>query len=256
MYLHHPSPVRSVIFTPDTSHPLYVAVGLENGSICRWDLKQHRRGLLNRIPVAHAGAILALDWWQGSSPDLEPDSMPVGHLASSGLDQTVNIWKFPKQSSTHSYSSSSISTEPIYALHPSFPVRQALFRPGPNHATELVLYSNTNDGPGSGSVEIWDVRRPWIAKWSIQSGVTDSNQTVVDAVFPDSDGQVLWTLSYGGTFARSLLPTSSDTCDALRPLDAIPTERGGLGVWNMHDEMSVFLGTGQRGDKHIPYEAR
>ncbi|EIW81604.1 hypothetical protein CONPUDRAFT_165704 [Coniophora puteana RWD-64-598 SS2] len=62
MKIHHPSGVRSVVPSPSTSHPLQAVVGLDNGSIYRWDLQMGQRGQLDRLPVAHTGPVLSLDW--------------------------------------------------------------------------------------------------------------------------------------------------------------------------------------------------
>jgi WD repeat-containing protein 24 len=62
----------------------------------RWDLQMGQRGLLDRLPVAHSGPILALDWC--NSPGLvgpPGDGGPLngmGWLASGGLDRTVKVF--------------------------------------------------------------------------------------------------------------------------------------------------------------------
>ena len=92
---------------------------------------------------------------------------------------------------------SHIPHKPTYTLHPAFPVRHVRWRP--EYECELAIVSNDEFGTGSGSggeivgtagatpvvgagakgeavtlgkergdaVEIWDVRRGWIAKWAV-----------------------------------------------------------------------------------------
>lgn len=96
-----------------------------------------------------------------------------------------------------------MSHKPTYTLHPPFPVRSVMWRPG--YECEVAVVSNTEFSTGSNldlaaqnalaakagadgtkstrltgdAVEIWDVRKPWIAKWAIcnsavEGGVTGS----------------------------------------------------------------------------------
>lgn len=96
MKIHHPTSVRSVVFSPCLSNPLQAVVGLDNGSIYRWDLGTGQRGQLDRLPVAHAGPILALDWC--STPGANNTSDVVGAdrswIVSGGLDHTVKACWF------------------------------------------------------------------------------------------------------------------------------------------------------------------
>ncbi|CAL1708081.1 unnamed protein product [Somion occarium] len=62
MRIRHPTSVRSLVLSPLSWQPLQAITGLDNGSIYRWDLNMGQRGLLDRIPVAHSKAIIALDW--------------------------------------------------------------------------------------------------------------------------------------------------------------------------------------------------
>ncbi|GLB41390.1 putative WD40 repeats [Lyophyllum shimeji] len=62
MRVHHPTSVRSVAFSPSTWLPLHAVVGLDNGSIYRWDLKMGQRGRVDRLPVAHVASVTTLDW--------------------------------------------------------------------------------------------------------------------------------------------------------------------------------------------------
>jgi WD repeat-containing protein 24 len=91
MKIHHPTSVRSLVFSPCLSNPLQAVVGLDNGSIYRWDLKMGQRGQLDRLPVAHAGPILALDWCSTSSTSNIGDEVGADRswIVSGGLDHTV-----------------------------------------------------------------------------------------------------------------------------------------------------------------------
>jgi WD40 repeat protein len=125
--IHHPTSVRALAFSPSQSNPLHTLVGLENGdylplkvnqlltfqiksqeaytgqrhSFARriiwhedasWDLKSGQRGQLDRLPVAHAGAILALNWFPGALDREVSSSTPSeGWVATGGLDRCVKV---------------------------------------------------------------------------------------------------------------------------------------------------------------------
>lgn len=103
MRVHNPSAVRRVIFSPCTWNPLFVLVGMDNGTIHRWDLKMGQRGLLDRLPVAHMAPITSLDWYSGgevtshaisiSSPQPSDDytGNTLGWVASAGWDRCVKV---------------------------------------------------------------------------------------------------------------------------------------------------------------------
>lgn len=103
MRIHHPSSVRSLVFSPDCTYSTQAAVGLDNGSIyrydasllsvkpllisltilLRWELKMGQRGgQLDRIPVAHVGPILALDWCCASGATMTPSTTAPPSAAS------------------------------------------------------------------------------------------------------------------------------------------------------------------------------
>ena len=113
--------------------------------------------------------------------------------------------------------------KPAYVLHPSYPVRRVLWRP--DYPCELALVSNAEFSGGSGAellasprmqnatscflstvapaseakdaekksgsvgetVEIWDVRRGWIAKWTVDTSVCDGGVTGMRSRSPLSD---------------------------------------------------------------------
>lgn len=229
MKIHHPTSVRSLVFSPSLSHPLQAVVGLDNGSIYRWDLQMGQRGQLDRLPMAHTGSILSLDWCSTSvtrkGADNVPTQMEQSWIVSGGLDHTVKVCRFNLATTvadcakmwdlSGSSTSSHIVNKPTYVLHPSYPVRRVLWRP--EYPCELALVSNAEFSGGGGggadllasprmqnatpaflsaaapvsdlkdaerkpglvgeTVEIWDVRRGWIAKWTVDTSVSDGAVT-------------------------------------------------------------------------------
>jgi WD40 repeat protein len=228
MKIHHPTSVRSLVFSPCFSHPLQAVVGLDNGSIYRWDLQMGQRGQLDRLPVAHAGPILALDWCNTPSTNSVGDAVGADRswIVSGGLDHTVKARCFCSFTTqclligvqvwdlNTSGTSVHIAHQPTYTLHPSFPVRRVLWRP--EFPTEIAVVSNGDfggsstellasprlqsatpsfinssaslteltkdkDSKGNGAVgdvlEIWDVRRSWIAKWTVEASASECGVT-------------------------------------------------------------------------------
>ncbi|KAF9782978.1 hypothetical protein BJ322DRAFT_186081 [Thelephora terrestris] len=259
--IHHPTGVRTLAFSPSQSQPLNAIVGLDNGGLYRWDLRMGPRGQLDRIPVAHSGPILSLDWYTPQSGiDGLPSVSSEMWVATGGLDRCVKVWDF------NSSAGGDGSQSPIYNLHTSFPVRRVLWRPG--YGCELAVVSNVDVGPGSwsdvsavaskmpspriaekpiqgepqpfsilselqsnlspklpfeqifsqtrngvgDSLEIWDVRRQYIAKWLLNNSAVEGG--VTDITFKDS--QMLWAQHSSGAFSQF------DVRDARAPLDAIP----------------------------------
>ncbi|OJA08915.1 hypothetical protein AZE42_07365 [Rhizopogon vesiculosus] len=297
MKIHHPTSVRSLVFSPCLSHPLQAVVGLDNGSIYRWDLQMGQRGQLDRLPVAHAGPILALDWC--STPNTNNSGDAVGAdrswIVSGGLDHTVKarwllnfttlyllmniqVWDL-----NTSGTSVHIAHQPTYTIHPSFPVRRVLWRP--EFPTEIAIVSNEDFGGGSGTellasprlqsatpsfinasaslneltkdkdpksngaagdaVEIWDVRRGWIAKWTVEASATEGG--VTDATFRDS--HALWVQHASGTFAQVDLRRS------VRPIDAVPRVAlsWNVGVGGDTDGALAFV-SDKRTRWEVPYD--
>jgi WD40 repeat protein len=115
-----------------------------------------------------------------------------GWVASGGLDRCVKIWDLSILDSTFPH-------RPTYTIHPAFPVRRVHWRP--DYGCELAIISNAEFSAGPNqdltaegiertgrdsvantnlacssvgdAVEIWDVRRAWIAKWKV-SDVSES----------------------------------------------------------------------------------
>ncbi|KZT72008.1 hypothetical protein DAEQUDRAFT_686910 [Daedalea quercina L-15889] len=179
MWIRHPGPVRAVVFSPISTHPLQAISALDNGGIYRWDLSMGQRGQLDRILAAHSGPILTLDWtvssgsvtpsrspqsnWYGASStalglldEIIPgsgglqgvgigsgngdiDVAGMGWLASGGLDRCVKVWDL-----TAPLPTSHISHDPVYTLRTTFPVRRVLWRPG--YECELAVVAHTDQG--------------------------------------------------------------------------------------------------------------
>ncbi|KAF8960014.1 hypothetical protein BDZ97DRAFT_1922438 [Flammula alnicola] len=291
MRIHHPTSVRSLVFSPSLLQPLQAVVGLDNGTIYRWDLKMGQRGQLDKLPVAHSASVTTLDWYCASGltsqnaasigvpGPADAGSTGLGWLVSGGLDRCVKVWDL-----TSPGASNHIPHKPTYTLHPSFPVRRLAWRPG--YECELAIVSNTEyathsidisqaspsptfgptnnnsglltrvgsglgldalmRGGGSNSgdntfakdkpnapmattpepkaspsvslaspgdaVEIWDVRRGWIAKWSVTGSAVEGG--ITDIAFGDS--HAIWAQHASGTFSQL------DLRNATKPIDSIP----------------------------------
>lgn len=65
----------------------------------RWDLEMGQRGQLDRIPLAHTGPVMSLDWCastmsktDGKLGDINGTGGPgTGWVASAGMDRTVKV---------------------------------------------------------------------------------------------------------------------------------------------------------------------
>ncbi|KAG6849182.1 hypothetical protein H0H93_010639, partial [Arthromyces matolae] len=269
MRVHHPTSVRSVAFSPSILYPLCAIAGLDNGSIYRWDLKMGQRGLLDRIPVAHAASVTSLDWrnHSGSSMNLSTASTVdssgsggMGWLVSGGLDRCVKVWDLTAPNHAR------IPNKPTYTLHPSFPVRRVMWRPsydcevaivsnaefstGSNADLESEMLNNNNNNNnnslerkpsvvGGDAVEIWDVRRGWIPKWSVMGSAIEGG--VTDFTFSNPD--MIWTQSSSGTFAQI------DLRNSIKPLDAMPTSTT---TWESSGTLTFATDT--KPEWQIPYD--
>ncbi|KAG6873052.1 hypothetical protein C0995_003532 [Termitomyces sp. Mi166 len=265
--VHHPTSVRSVAFSPSNWQPLHAAVGLDNGSIYRWDLKMGQRGLQDRLLVAHTAPVTSLDWCnRNSQTPASPTTASMGDstgngmgwLVSGGLDRCVKVWDLTAPG----------DNKPMYTLHPSFPVRRVVWRP--SHQCELAVVSNAEFSSGSNAdlgqnhsvgtggtgesekhgvdnkssvggdaVEIWDVRRGWIPKWSVTGSAIECGVTDITFSTPDA----IWTQSSSGTFAQI------DLRNCIRPLDAITTTTA---TWESSG--SLTFATYTAAEWQIPYD--
>ncbi|KAJ8489981.1 hypothetical protein ONZ51_g2575 [Trametes cubensis] len=325
MRIHHPAAVRAVAFSPVSSQSRHVVAALDNGSIYRWDLNMGQRGQLDRIPVAHSGPILSLDWvppsaassilpstrqsssstwYTGAIDELLVPSVPImsgtpapegetsgpGWIISGGMDRCVKVWDLTMPSRQ-----SHTAHTPTYTLHTSFPVRRVLWRPG--YECELAVVSNadfgtgtdfghgslpmgpssasvglssglntavssprlpsahlggsetpkspeersksTTRGEGSDPVEIWDVRRGYIAKWVVNGSAVEGGVTDIDF----GDSHALWALHSSGTFSQL------DLRQCRKPLDAIP--RAAIS-WNTTGSIAFVTDRPKRWE--VPYD--
>ncbi|TFK37938.1 hypothetical protein BDQ12DRAFT_713152 [Crucibulum laeve] len=153
--VHHPTGVRSVVFSPSFSQPVHAMVGLDNGTIFRWDLRM-ARARPDRISVAHTASVMSLDWctslrastlssgtaipnsgigFGGGFPGGGENSGGVGWLVSGGLDRCVKVWDLSSAAAV-----AHMPQKPMYTLHTSFPVRKVLWRP--SYDCELAVVSN------------------------------------------------------------------------------------------------------------------
>ncbi len=95
----HPASITAVTFSPaevaSTSSANSYVIGLETGSIFRYEWRNLSRAV-GRVTAAHgARAVTALQWKGGSSMDRDEDDGKLlgggGWLASGGLDRTVRV---------------------------------------------------------------------------------------------------------------------------------------------------------------------
>jgi WD40 repeat protein len=79
-YFKHSVPITALTFAPESPH--YFLVGLENGSIQRYDLR-HQHKPIGRVWGAHGNKpVMDLRW---------KDGIDGGWLASAGTDRTVQV---------------------------------------------------------------------------------------------------------------------------------------------------------------------
>ncbi|KAJ7046897.1 hypothetical protein C8F04DRAFT_938106 [Mycena alexandri] len=148
MRIRHPTAVRGLAFSPSSSTPLQAIVGLDNGSIYRWELRMGQRGLLDRLPVAHTASVTSLDWHLPDGSENEA-TCGLGWVVSAGLDRCVKVYCFTNSCCNPNTSVGHIPHKPTYTLHPSFPVRRVLWRPG--YECEVAVVSNAHAEFGSGN---------------------------------------------------------------------------------------------------------
>ena len=186
------------------------------------------------MPVAHTGPILTFDW---CAPD---GGVPGagGWIASGSLDRTVKVWDLtsPHFERAHTYT---ISTQ--------FPVRRVRWRPG--YECELAVASNAEFGIGSmldvsdsgtlmdddseksevaplkgrtdigNAVEIWDVRRGYIAKWQVGGSAIEGGVSGRSPLYTYTEPR----LKYALFINRYRVPRLTRSVDAALIWDVRPT---------------------------------
>lgn len=173
--IRHPSPIVSVAFPPPgLEHSGAFAnaylLGLENGSIYRYDWRAGSARSVGRMTAAHGNrSVMALEWREPeleshddmlksavaaattavdgdqADPDMA-DSGPYasrsgsgGWLASGGLDKTVKIWDMALLEHTGS------SPIPTHILQAPNPIRRLAWRTGQGHGTEIAVLSSPDN---------------------------------------------------------------------------------------------------------------
>ncbi|EUC63812.1 WD domain, G-beta repeat protein [Rhizoctonia solani AG-3 Rhs1AP] len=123
-----------------------------------------------------------------------------------------------------------------------------------NSVDNLVQFGTTSqnsqtvayDGDGD-RIEIWDVRRNWVAKYVLGDSVSDG--PVTELVWPNGGsrtappGSALWVAYTSGTFAQH------DARNVFRPLDSIP--RSGV-TWETRGVVAFAVDSIERGE--IPFD--
>ncbi|KAF5368038.1 hypothetical protein D9758_004483 [Tetrapyrgos nigripes] len=200
-----------------------------------------------------------------------------GWIVSGGLDRCVKVWDLTAL--TSNAPSQHIPHKPAYVLHPSFPIlglgvmqiwvhsiasapptqaQSMLNRRGSGLGLEIsgereprarssgnitpTITKNTSAPSTSGAgdpVEIWDVRRSWIAKWTVPGSAVDGGCT--DVVFGDS--HAIWAQHSTGMFSQI------DLRDTIRPIDAIPRATV---AWEASGSLT-FVADPQR-EWEVPYD--
>lgn len=136
---------------------------------------------------------------------------------------------------------------PLHTLHTAYPLRRVSWRP--SKATELAIVPLTqplgstpdSDEPSADDdahIEIWDVRRHYIAKYALST----SDGTAVDVAWGDN-ASTLVTAFQNGVMAQL------DMRDRSLPLEAIPRQ---LVAWNAHGELAYGLDRFRPGE--IPFD--
>ncbi|ORX37616.1 WD40-repeat-containing domain protein [Kockovaella imperatae] len=229
----HSGAITSLTFAPESPHQFLV--GLDNGSIQRYDLRNQYKAT-GRIWGAHGNkAVMDLKWKDGTS----------GWLASAGEDRTVQIWDMSQ--------SWERPPTPTHTLHIAQPVRRIVWRP--NHPTDLVVIPNASplsaidptiasipQGLESyqtieNNIEIWDVRRHYVPKYAVP---IVSDGTPIDLDWWDDDRLV-------GAFPGSF--TEIDIRERLLPLENLPRQ---IMAWSPRGELVYALDKFQLGE--IPFD--
>ncbi|KAJ7748477.1 hypothetical protein DFH07DRAFT_1035629 [Mycena maculata] len=120
-------------------------MGLDDVNIYRWELRSGRRGLLDRLPVAHTASVTSLDWCLPDGKDLGGGEGTGGlgwirygepSFVDASVELNCRIFGYGISVNLIRH----MPHKPTYMLHPSFPVRRVLWRPG--HECEIAVVSS------------------------------------------------------------------------------------------------------------------
>ncbi|RUS21711.1 LOW QUALITY PROTEIN: hypothetical protein BC937DRAFT_91739 [Endogone sp. FLAS-F59071] len=183
--------VRDVQF-----NPLYFyefAAAFENGTIQKWDTRG--KPVYERKINAHNGICLTVDWHSDGRI-----------LASGGRDKNIQVWDMTME-----------SRKPQYTIRTMAPVAHIQWRP--DHENELASCSLGSDN----RVHVWDIRRPNIAKYSMEE------HTMVPTGFVFLDADTLFSVSKDGYFIRNDIRNAYHLVDLL--------SKSGIG-WNVYGDVA------------------
>ncbi|KAG8736176.1 hypothetical protein FRC10_009633 [Ceratobasidium sp. 414] len=110
---------------------------------------------------------------------------------------------------------------------------------GASYASQTSAYDGDAD-----RIEIWDVRRSWVAKYVMGDTVADGS--AAQLIWPtgvNRPGSALWVAYTSGTFAQH------DLRNVFRPLDSVP--RSGV-TWETRGVVAFAVDAVERGE--IPYD--
>ncbi|KAK4687450.1 SEA/GATOR complex protein SEA2/WDR24, partial [Tremellales sp. Uapishka_1] len=229
----HNAAVTSLCWSPDEAHQFLV--GTENGAIYRYDYR-HQSQALARMPGAHMDkAVMDLKW------KAEGGDAGSGWLASAGADRAVRIWDMGEIWDKNK------KTWPVHTLHTCYPLRRVAWRP--NHSTELAIVSLTqpivqieNTAPQQDEentlLEIWDVRRHYIAKYALPS----QDGTAVNVAWGGDDMSLVAAFQNGG-FAQL------DLKNRILPLQSVPRQ---VMSWSSKGELAFAIDKFKQGE--IPFD--
>ncbi|WRT69791.1 uncharacterized protein IL334_006782 [Kwoniella shivajii] len=256
--LKHSSPVTAITFCPTDAYQF--VTGLEDGSIRRYDFRSPSRSIGKAFGAHGSKSVLDLKWKEGDEENGD-GVRGGGWLASAGADKMVQIWDMGQQWDK--------PPVPVHSLHTSYPVRRVAWRP--DHPTELVVVpliqpltsSDPTLTPNHSSVtlssdsdsshlaadenahlEIWHVRRHYVAKYSIPT----QDGAAVDVAWANGDGNLVACFQNGG-FAQMEVKGKLGVGSLPLPLDQVPRQVVG---WSPRGEMVYALDRFKLGE--IPFD--
>lgn len=227
----HADPIRALAVHPIRTAPqLFQLCSLnESGALTHWDIRSSRTHQSRH--QAHLGPGLCIDWVERPSDDTDTSFQSLFEadqtdsqigpssqtwLATCGMDATVKVFPF----------SESLSSKPVATLHTSAPISRVRWRaPETSELAVVPIHSQGNLSTARPSestastlandIEIWDLRRPYVPKSVIRSGL-GTVSALACAPFPDSD--LIWA-----THRDSGLLVQHDLVfDAEKPLSNFP----------------------------------